>query len=146
MIMKLFQLLNSPLPVAYFQYFCGIRWRYPNRKNPVFPITQTQDSSNLSREEKKNQRNYVILNRFLFVLAKAGTELAGEPFYYIFFPACAWVFPLNVARRTFLMLSTSMFIGQGLKVSLSYELLLLKTDFKDHLFVYLQIFFLFSKK
>jgi len=115
MVMRLLQLLNSPLPVAYFQYFCGIRWRYQSRKSSIYPITQSQDASS-SQEEVKKERDYVILNRFLFYLAKAGTELAGEPFYYIFFPACAWVFQLNVARRTFLMLSTSMIVGQGLKV------------------------------
>ena len=113
--MRLLQLLNSPVPVAYFQYCCGVRWKNPEPSKPIYPITRASDSQYADLGEAKS---YVLLNRFLFYLAKAGTELAGEPFYYIFFPACAWIFQINIARRTFLMLSLCMFIGQGLKVRL----------------------------
>ena len=112
--MNVFTVLNSPVPVAYFQYLCGVRWRHPDPEKPLYPLKQKRSSHDSSASN--HTPNFVIRYPVLNILARAGSYLAGEPFYYLFFPACAWLLQINVARRTLLMLSTSMYIGQCLKV------------------------------
>nr|XP_002129202.1 sphingosine-1-phosphate phosphatase 2-like [Ciona intestinalis] len=102
--MNIVSTLNSPVPIAKFQYICGVRWTNPDPKNVIYP------NGDLGKE-----KGYIVMRKSFYWLATAGSELAGECFYYIFFPSCAWVFNLGVARRSLLFLSTSMLLGQSLK-------------------------------
>ena len=110
-------LLNSPAPVAWFQHLCGVRWKNYDFQKKLYP-SERAVTDKLNYKNHVEKPAFVISNRILFFLAKAGTELAGEPFYYIFFPASSWIFHIIIARRTLLMLSCSMFVGQCLKVTL----------------------------
>ncbi|CAK8678114.1 sphingosine-1-phosphate phosphatase 1-like [Clavelina lepadiformis] len=109
--MDALKFLNGPVPVAWFQYFCGVRWKNKNPKNQIYPASVAGCSNNVGEKD----RNFIITNKTIFILAKAGSELAGEPFYYIFFPACSWIFEITLSRRTLMMLTASMYIGQSLK-------------------------------
>lgn len=126
--MNILQLLNSPIPVAWFQHFCGIRWKQYDYERPLYPSRKAL-TNKLQTDGNEKKPEFVISNQILFFLAKAGTELAGEPFYYIFFPACSWLFPITLARRTLLMLTISMFVGQCLKVIL-FEYKSILVDFR----------------
>nr|CAB3266033.1 sphingosine-1-phosphate phosphatase 2-like [Phallusia mammillata] len=108
--MNIISLLAGAAPVARFQRLCGVKWLKPDINNPIYPHEQPSTSS-----QETKQPSHVITNPTLLQLALGGSELAGEPFYYVFFPACAWLFEIRVARRTLLMLASVMYVGQSLK-------------------------------
>ena len=107
--------LNNAESIAWCQYYCGVRWVEKDKNNALYPVKETRKSvSGIVLEYK--DLNYVIENRTLYWIAKAGSELAGESFYYVFFPACSWIFDIRMARQTLIMFSMAMYVGQALKV------------------------------
>jgi len=109
--MNFLQYLQSPGPVAKFQNLCGVRWVHQDPNDKIYP-----EEISTSTDGKLDVGKHTVTNRFLFLAAKGGSELAGEPFYYVFLPACAWIFEIRLARKTILMLTCVMYVGQSLKV------------------------------
>jgi len=102
--------LNNPNSVAWVQYHLGVRWSHSQPDNKIYP----QNERHLLEKDVK------ISNKPFYWFVRASSELAGEPFYHIFYPACAWIFEMHFARRNIMMLSLMMFVGQSLKDILKY--------------------------
>ena len=128
-------ILNNPVSIAWCQYYCGVRWVNSDKNNPIYPLKDTRSGSVSELVLEYKDLNYHINNRVLYWVAKAGSELAGEPFYYVFFPACSWVFDIRMARQTLIMFSMAMYAGQCLKVIL-VKTLFAKTFYIKYFYFY----------
>jgi len=98
-------LLNSSRLTAICQYHLGVQQK----------LTNSKINTEKQRKQHNNSEDYIINNKLVNWIAHASSELAGEPFYHVFYPSCAWLFEVHLARKNILMLSTMMYIGQALK-------------------------------
>ncbi|XP_062606107.1 sphingosine-1-phosphate phosphatase 2-like [Saccostrea cucullata] len=114
--MEVLKKLNDPNLTARFQKFCGVS--YPNIQNCEECQKQhennNQELQKLDRCSKCRVRVHENFgSAFLFYLFSFSSSLGNEVFYLLFYPYCVWNVDSILIRRTALVWSLCMYVGQA---------------------------------